>query len=522
MTFTPLVQSKNDSNNSISTTSTTFTGTGINVNGYNQISVHITSNQNSNNEGIEIQFSSDNSTWTTYIKETYYANTIFNKQYNIYNSYFRIKYLTTNATFTIETRLNTESTNTKPDDTNSNQMDAFGKLRVSNPYTLLDIKYSHESTATPEYLKNNMLICSKSTGAAIATYGSSTSILSSSGIGSYINQSRKYCIYQPGKSLLFLNSAIIQPTATSTNYNARLGYYDSNNGLFFEQNQNGLYVVLRNNASDTSILQSNWNIDTLNGNGTSGYNMDFSKAQIFVIDFGWLGVGKIRFGVYIFGKIVYCHQITNLNILTEPFMRTAFLPSRNELNVNDGGNASMTQICSSVISEGGYNPIGRPFNISNENIGISVNTTETPILALRGNLATASSSNNKYYHQQIIPTLINIYGSSNAEFLFKLRLYLAPNTPTVTTWTSVNNDSIAQYALGDSNITNISNTNIIISSSYVQGRENVSIQNLDDIFTKLIQITSNIDNECDVLLITAQALSGNANIYSSINWNESY
>jgi hypothetical protein len=79
-----------------------------------------------------------------------------------------------------------------------------------------------------------MLITSKSTGLGTATYGSSKSVLSSPGSGSYINQSRKYCIYQPGKSLLFLGSGIIGASPTSSVYNAQLGYYDTNNGLFLK------------------------------------------------------------------------------------------------------------------------------------------------------------------------------------------------------------------------------------------------------------------------------------------------
>jgi hypothetical protein len=79
MTFIPNVLSKNDNNNSISTVSDTFTGNGTNTTGYNQISIYITSTENSNAVGLEIQFSDDNSTWTTYFKDTYFTNTIFQK-----------------------------------------------------------------------------------------------------------------------------------------------------------------------------------------------------------------------------------------------------------------------------------------------------------------------------------------------------------------------------------------------------------------------------------------------------------
>jgi hypothetical protein len=527
MTFIPSVLSKNDNNNStIKTSTTNFTGTGTNTTGYNQISIYITSTENSDAGGLEIQFSDDNSTWTTYFKDTYFTNTTFQKNYSILNTYYKIVYSTPSANFTINSRLNTETNKTNnqtPYESPSNSFyDAFGKLRVTNPYTLLDIKFPSETTANPEFLNNNMLITSKSSGLGTATYGSSKSVLSSSGIGSYINQSRKYCIYQPGKSLLFLGSGIIiDASASSSNYYAQLGYYDTNNGLFFKKTQTGLYVVLRNNTTDTEISQTNWNIDSLDGTGTSGYILDFTKNQLFVIDFEWLSVGRIRFGFYIFGQIYYCHQISNLNNLTEPYMLNPNLPIRYELNVADSGSASLTQICSSVISEGGYNPIGRPFSISNGTTAINTSATETAILALRG-ISSTSSSNNQYYHQNIVPSLISIFGTSNPDFIFRLRLYLAPNSPTVSTWNSVDPNSVTQYALGGTNITNITNTNIVVDSSYAQGKGSVVFQSLDGIFSNLIQITSNIDNVSDVLVLTAQTLSNSAQIYATINWNESY
>ncbi len=529
MTFIPSVLTKNDQNNSTSRTATSYNGTSTLITGYNTILVTLTSNLDSNAGGLEIEFSSDNSTWTTYYTDTYFSGTIFSKSYKIIDSYYRIKYTTASATFTITSRLSTAidndatSINSFYSNIDDGYHDAFGKLRVANPYTLLDIKFPSDTTATPEYLSNDMLICTDSTDAS-ATFGSSKCVMTTStNSGYYITQSRKYCIYQPGKSLLFLASGIIDDSTNTGTYTARIGYFDDNNGLFFENSSETINVVLRNNSSDTSIAQTDWNIDKFDGTGISGLTIEFQNSQLFVIDFEWLSVGRIRFGFYLFGRIYYCHQITNINSLTAPYMLTPNLPIRHEIRLTSG-NVSLTQICSSVISEGGYNPIGRPFSISNNIAAINATTTETPILALRGNLASASSSNNQYYHQNIVPSSISVFGSSNPDFIFRIRLYLSPNSPDVTTWTAVNNNSVSQYAVGggegDGNITDITNPNILVDSSYANGKGSVAFQNLDSIFSNLIQITSDIANISDVFLITAQTLSGNANIYASINWNE--
>ena len=529
MTFIPSVLTKNDTNNSTTlTTNTTYTGTSTLITGYNTIVVTLTSTENSNAGGLEIQFSSDNVNWKAYYTDTYFTGTIFSKTYKIIDIYYRINYTTTSATFTITSRLSTvidndaTSINSFYSNIDDGYHDAFGKLRVSNPLTLLDIKFPSDTTGTSEFLSNNMIICTKLENAT-ATFGSSKCVMTATIDGGYyITQSRKYCIDQPLISLLFLAFGIIDDITNSGTYTARIGYFDENNGLFFENNSGTMNIVLRNNSVDESIAQTNWNIDKFNGTGISGLTIDFEKAQLFVIDFEWLSVGRIRFGFYLFGRIYYCHQITNINSLTVPYMLTPNLPIRHEIRLTSAGTVKLTQICSSVISEGGYNPIGRPFSISNNITYITASTTETPILALRGNLASASSSNNQYNHQQIVPSSISVFGASKPDFIFRIRLYLASNSPTVTTWTAVDNNSVSQYALGSTNISNITNTNILVNSSYANGEGTVAFQNLDSIFNNLIQVTSDINNNSDVFLITAQALSGNPDIYASINWSEAY
>ena len=531
MTFIPSVQSKNDPNNSISTTGETFTGTSTNTNGYIYLSVILTSDQNSIAGGIEIEFSNDNINFTTYYKDTYFTGTQFYKTYQILDTYYRIKYTSASAsTFNIKTRLKTNNNpeNNSPNNNyntlNDPYHDAFGKLRVSMPNTLLDLKFGPGNTGTTGFLSNNLISSCGPTGSGTAEYGNGKVIMSANGAtGNYTVQSRKYCIYQPGKLLLYLGSAIINSLSnTSTDYTARVGYFDNLNGVFFEYSQDGIAVVVRNNGSDTRYLQDDWNIDTLNGEGTSGYDINWTTAQLFAIDLEWLGVGRIRFGLYIFGNVLYCHQITNINALTEPYMRTANLPVRCELTNNSSGNAYLTQVCNTIISEGGYNPIGRPFSISNGIVSISTDSSETPLLAIRGNSSTASITNNRYYHQNIIPSLITVFDTAKTNYIYRVRLYLAPNSPTVTTWNSVDDESIVEYALGGTNIPDITNTNIIVSSAYGTGKSSTAIQSLSNIFSNEIQVTSNINNISDVLLVTMQTISGNGDAYCTINWNEVY
>jgi hypothetical protein len=528
MTFIPSVLSKRDNNNSTTSTSD-FTGASTDTTGYTNLILTIKSNKNSSAGGIIIYFSSDNTTFTTYYTDTYFMDTTYNRTFKIINKYYKITYTNSSppSSLSITSFLDTNASDTVvpvANDVystgNDYTRDAFGKLRTTFPTTLLDNKFP-SSAGTTQYKSNNMMDCYKSItvggGTASATFGDSKVILTASGEATQISQSRKYCVYQPGKSMLILLSGIITNSSNIAGITTRLGYFDNSNGLFFQYGTT-ISVGLRNNNGNTTIEQANWNIDKMDGTGMSGITLNFQKAQLFVIDFEWLSVGRVRFGFYIFGRINYCHQITNLNSLTDPYMLSPNLPSRYEI-ISTGASGTLTQICSTVISEGGYTPIGRAFSVgTNPNTSISVPTTETPILAITG-IST-------YNHENILPTSFTIMDTDNNNgYLYRLRLYLSPtgvNSPlNGATVVNVDDNSVVAYSI--SGLT-IPAGSIIVDQGYFYGRGIVSFNSLSDVFTNIIQITSNIDNVCDVLLLTAEktGTTGSGNVFASISWQEIY
>lgn len=526
MTFIPSVLSKIDNNNS-TTTASNFSGTSTETTGYTNLIITIKSNIDSSAGGIVISFSSDNTTFTSYYTDTYFTNTTYNRTFKIINKYYKISYTSpsTPSTLSITSFLDTNSSDTTVQiandiysTANDSTRDAFGKLRITFPTTLLDNKFP-SSAGTTDYKSNNMMDCFKSTGSTSFTYGNSKVILTATGTGSATSQSRKYCVYQPGKSILILLSGVINASSNTADCITRLGYFDDNNGLFFQYTNNTMSVVLRNNLSDTTINQTSWNIDKMDGTGISSISLDFTKAQLFVIDFEWLSVGRIRFGFYLFGRINYCHQITNMNILTAPYMLSPNLPTRYEIISTSGATGSLTQICSTVISEGGYTPIGRAFSAgTNPNPSISVTTTETPIIAITG-IST-------YNHENILPTSFTIMDTDNNNgYLYRLRLYLSPtgaNSPlNGATVVNVNDNSVIAYSITGLTIPAGS---IIVDQGYFYGRGIVSFNSLTDVFTNIIQLTSNMDNVCDVLLLTAEKTgsTGTGNVFASISWQEIY
>lgn len=215
-------------------------------------------------------------------------------------------------------------------------LDAFGRLRISEPYTLFDAQNRYEI---------NNKFYSNVTGNASVTYISSEStVLLTVGTtqGNIIRESKNVFAYQPGKSLLILNTCVMSSSNSCTQ---RVGYFNNSNGVFLERASNGtVHMCVRNNGNDTRVSQSSWNTNKLPG-------LDLTKAQIFWIDIEWLGVGSVRTGFVIDGVFMTAHVFHHANKISSVYMTTAILPVRYEIS---GTSGSMKQVCTSVISEGGY------------------------------------------------------------------------------------------------------------------------------------------------------------------------
>ena len=542
MTFTPQVLTQTDNNNTTSSSFITFNGISTTTTGFNTLILNIKSNVNSSSGGIQILFSDDNSNWITLYVDTYFSPNFFTKTYLIVKKYYKIIYTNLSlSTTTITSRLSTDldssitqNTSINVFDNNvENTLDAFGKLRVTNPTTLLDIRFPGQNTGSSDFLKNNLQITSESNGSYTGSYLNSKLLISASGIGYYISQSRNYCTYQPGKSLLIMQSGILYPGDNA--YTTRIGYFDNvtplssnlivKNGLFFQHIGGNYSVNITNNQTTISIPQTSWNIDKMDGAGQSGLNLDFTKTQLFLIDVEWLGVGRVRFGLYAYGRIQYCHQVININILTTPYTASINLPVCYSINNSGSGGPAnnFTQICSTVISEGGYTPFGRPFSVSSGTTAISIaGGVEEPILFLRGNTNLSN-----YYHQNILPKEVTmICAATNDLILFKLVLFLADTYIGVQpTWANVNqNYSVSQYAGNLATGYNATN-GIVLDQGYFYGRGTNTNAVLSDIFsTQVLQVTSDINNVSDIIVLTATfcAGSGSTNVYGTLSWQEIY
>ena len=319
---------------------------------------------------------------------------------------------------------------------NSPNIDAFGRLRVSTPFTLFDS--SHRFT------DNGLWSTSTTTGGA-ATFNSSQGLVDlavTAASGSeVIRETTKIFSYQPGKSLLVLSTFVM--SSAKTGLRQRVGYYGAANGYYLEQNDSTVSFVERTSVSgslvNTPVAQANWNVDSMNGTGPSGITLDLTKAQILFMDLEWLGVGTVRIGFVIDGNFYVCHKFQHANIIASTYITTASLPLRYEIT-NTGatsGASTLKQICSTVLSEGGYE-----LNGLQQAVGIPINSPITlgtagtfyPVISLRLKTTRLDSI--------AILSALSAMPITTGNYNWQL---IATGTTTGGTWVSAGTNSSVEY-----------------------------------------------------------------------------
>jgi hypothetical protein len=340
-----------------------------------------------------------------------------------------------------------------------NTLDAFGRLRVSNPLTIFDSK---------NIMSKNNLFDESTTAGGSVTYTSNKSTVNlnvTEAEGSKtIRQSKRVMSYQPGKSLLIFNTFVMN--TLTANLKQKVGLFDANNGIFFTADGTTLKIVRRTYTSgaavDTEISQSSWNGDTLNGSGASGFTLNAATSNILFIDIEWLGVGSVRVGFVINGQLITAHTFYNANSLTTVYMQTANLPIRYEIE-RTGTLAAATytlqQICSSCISEGGYSPQGLEQMIGTGTVsaGVNLSTANTYY-----NIATIRIKTSRPY-AVIVPSGVDVLNISNGDFEWGLFFNATPSS--AFSYTSFS-DNI-EYDLTTINLTS---TGTRVAGGYLGGK----------------------------------------------------
>lgn len=271
-------------------------------------------------------------------------------------------------------------------DSESSGSDSAGKLRVSEPRSLYDLK--HQFDKSPD---TTIEVITDGGGTPTSNYvAAEASVdLTVNATGDKIYRRSKIWIpYEPGRSQNILVTGTFQ--AGVTGIEKRMGYFDSTDGVYFQQNgaadTDYKVVVKSSTAKGTqSVNRADWD-DPLDGSGPSGATVDLEFGVIFSIDFLWLGYDRVRFSIKDKGTNYTVHTIKH-DALTGPYMNSGSKPIAFEIENVSGGAVSSTlrMTCATVFSEGGFEPVGRSGAASEiqSGLGISGVGTSVSLLSIR-------------------------------------------------------------------------------------------------------------------------------------------
>jgi len=390
--------------------------------------------------------------------------------------------------------------------------DSFGRFRTTTPYTLFD--------SSQRYADNGKFATSNTSTTSYSFQANTASIdmvVDTTSSAKVYRESYRVFAYQPGKSLQIINTFVMN--TSKANLRQRVGYFSTDNGIFLEQSDN-VYFVKRSKVTgsvvDTKIAQSSWNIDPMDGTGPSGLTLNLAYPQIFWIDIEWLGVGTVRMGFVINGRFIHCHSIHHANLSSSPagaYMQTACLPVRYEIENTSitASSSTLKQICSTVISEGGYELSGKMRTVGMQ-----------PLTATNYNLATANvfypvaSIRLKSTHLDaiVIPKNIALVGTTQSDFRYKI---ISGANVTGGTWVSDGADSAVEYNLSGTSVTGGTD----LRSSYLisTGSQSLTVDLRDGDFKFQLERDSFTVTPITFTLV-ATAKNNNDKVLASIDWEE--
>ena len=394
---------------------------------------------------------------------------------------------------------------------NSPNIDAFGRLRTSTPFTLFDSSHRFDD--------NGLWSTSTATGGT-ATFNApqglvDLAVTTASG-SEVIRETTKVFSYQPGKSLLVLSTFVM--SSAKANLRQRVGYYGANNGYYLELNDTtSVSFVERSFVTgavvNTPVAQASWNVDPMDGSGPSGITLDLTKSQILFMDLEWLGVGTVRIGFVINGNFYVCHKFHHANLIATTYITTASLPLRYEIR-NTGitsGASTLKQICSTVLSEGGYQ-----LNGLQQAVGIPIQSPRT--LGIAGTFYPVISLRLKSTRLDgiIILTALSIMPMSPAKFNWQV---VASGTTISGSWTSAGANSSVEYKISSGTTFDFTGSRVLASGFFSESNQAASqVDILKEALFKFQLERNGLTLAPFELTLVIASDSGNDTVVASMDW----
>lgn len=386
--------------------------------------------------------------------------------------------------------------------------DTFSRFRVSNPYTIFS--FTHENQ---NQVNNRLVSTTTNNGTVTPDFTKSVGVLSVENVGDRaVEQSLYYPPHEPGYSRLVYISGCFNPlNANTSGIRARMGVFDDTsdkavgadclfgNGWFLEFNDGNLFISERTSVSgsqvDTAVAQAVWNVDSLDGTGVSGIELDPTENILLVIQ---IGLSQVRIGVLHQGVFAVAH------VFNDSPIQTRTLPLRFEVENLSAGSLtySMHSISGAIQSEGGIprSISTRHYNSGFNTIRIQSGDSFTPVFSLR--------LSEDFPRSLLRITKISLFSTTNDDLIWELRDGCIVSGGV---WTSI--DSAAEYNDCPSSFSG----GVKITGGFFTN--NISINVLDDIFEYAF---SEIDGTpTSLTLVLSNSLgNGKADIALAVDWVE--
>ena len=378
-------------------------------------------------------------------------------------------------------------------------LDAFGRLRTAAVQNLVDIKHVYD--------KNPLQISEVTAGTATSIFNQEYArvrMSTSANNDLVVRQSKTHPIYQPGKSQLF--QASFSNFQLETNVIKRVGGFTSTtastynsvfDGYFLESNGVTNVISFQIWRSGTTVYSAATTVWDDNGFDPTGIN--WSNTNLMSVDYQWLGVGRLRFGLDIAGQLFYFTEHNCANNEPNVYMSSPNQPIRYEIRQIGAGSGYFDMICSQVSSEGALNGLYSTIGIQNSTTtDLGTSGTKYPYIGYR--LKQDYKSVTSQYSS------LSILNTSNDNYLVTIEYN--PTLSVTPSWTDIPNSPF-QYSVYNGTVTATITSPGHIMTSLI-GESGTSALTTIKVDDNQIRVGSNVNGTLDEMWVCITPLSNTA------------
>ena len=378
-------------------------------------------------------------------------------------------------------------------------LDAFGRLRTAAVQNLIDIKHVYD--------KNPLQISEVTAGTATSIFNQEYArvrMSTSANNDLVVRQSKTHPIYQPGKSQLF--QASFSNFQLETNVIKRVGGFTSTtastynsvfDGYFLESNGVTNVISFQIWRSGTTVYSAATTVWDDNGFDPTGIN--WSNTNLMSVDYQWLGVGRLRFGLDIAGQLFYFTEHNCANNEPNVYMSSPNQPIRYEIRQIGAGSGYFDMICSQVSSEGALNGLYSTIGIQNSTTtDLGTSGTKYPYIGYR--LKQSYKSVTSQYSS------LSILNTSNDNYLVTIEYN--PTLSVTPSWTDIPNSPF-QYSVYNGTVTATITSPGHIMTSLI-GESGTSALTTIKVDDNQIRVGSNVNGTLDEMWVCITPLSNTA------------